>query len=283
VKNGRPTYEQAGMKVVLGYLRQHCGRTMEVGEFTVLSLKAIRQKMIEAGNARSYINQIRDLLDELRKRTGISLPETDLAKLHKLPGLQSLILPGSFSDVALRKISGLSGLRGLRLMNAGLTDDAFALLKPLSRLQDLAIFDSQITDEGLSHVTAFLLLRALYLSHSEVTGSQLERLQSLLELESLSLTHSPLTDAGAARIAGLPKLTSLRLTMCRDVGDEAMKTVRKLTKLRTLNLDGTKVGDDGLPQPQDLKQLDRSTLPALTARLTARGTFAEAERSNAIH
>ena len=56
VKNGRPTDEQAGIRVCLRYLRTFYGRQL-AESFGPLSLESIRNRMIEAKNSRRYINQ----------------------------------------------------------------------------------------------------------------------------------------------------------------------------------------------------------------------------------
>lgn len=56
VKNGRPTGEQAGIKVCLRYLKATYRDTL-CRDFGPLDLKAIREQMIQAGNSRGYINQ----------------------------------------------------------------------------------------------------------------------------------------------------------------------------------------------------------------------------------
>ena len=56
VKNGKPTAEQAGVRVSLRYVKRTYGRK-PVTEFGPLALEAIRNEMIAAGNSRRYINQ----------------------------------------------------------------------------------------------------------------------------------------------------------------------------------------------------------------------------------
>jgi hypothetical protein len=55
-KDGRATDELAGIKMVLRFLRDYDGSTDAV-KFGPLSLKALRQRMIEADHSRGYINQ----------------------------------------------------------------------------------------------------------------------------------------------------------------------------------------------------------------------------------
>lgn len=56
VKNGKPTDEQAGIKIALRYVKQKYGRK-PITDFGPLALEAIRNEMIKVGNSRRYINQ----------------------------------------------------------------------------------------------------------------------------------------------------------------------------------------------------------------------------------
>lgn len=56
VKNGRPTDEQACIKAAVKPLRELYGR-INVSDFGPLSLKAVRQRMVERGNSRKYVNK----------------------------------------------------------------------------------------------------------------------------------------------------------------------------------------------------------------------------------
>ena len=57
VKDGRPTDHLHTVRVALRLLRELYGRT-PASEFGPLALKAVRQKLINAGNARTYINDV---------------------------------------------------------------------------------------------------------------------------------------------------------------------------------------------------------------------------------
>ena len=55
VKNGRCTDELASIKVALRYLKESYGTT-PAAKFGPLALKSIRQRMIDAGDSRGYVN-----------------------------------------------------------------------------------------------------------------------------------------------------------------------------------------------------------------------------------
>ena len=55
-KNGRPTGEQAGIKAALRPLRGLYGATRAT-DFGPLALRAVRQRLVDSGNSRGYVNQ----------------------------------------------------------------------------------------------------------------------------------------------------------------------------------------------------------------------------------
>ena len=55
VKDGRPTDEQACIKAAIKPLKQLYGR-LHVTDFGPKALKAVRQRMIDSGNSRKYVN-----------------------------------------------------------------------------------------------------------------------------------------------------------------------------------------------------------------------------------
>lgn len=56
VKNGKPTDEQAGVRAAVKTLKSLYGKTLAI-DFGPLSLESVRDRMIERGNSRRYINQ----------------------------------------------------------------------------------------------------------------------------------------------------------------------------------------------------------------------------------
>lgn len=55
-KNGRPTNELPGLLTALRTLKAHYGHT-RAADFGPLALKALREKFVEAGHSRGYVNQ----------------------------------------------------------------------------------------------------------------------------------------------------------------------------------------------------------------------------------
>ncbi|MFO0948103.1 MAG: hypothetical protein U1D30_19645 [Planctomycetota bacterium] len=88
VKNGKPTGTAAFLRIALRPLHQMFGETV-AKEFGPLKLQAVRDKMIEAGNARSFIN---DAVSRMRQmfRWGVAqemLPVDTYTRLATVRGL----------------------------------------------------------------------------------------------------------------------------------------------------------------------------------------------------
>jgi len=85
VKNGRPTKEQANILLAMKPLKRLYGRTPAV-EFGPLALKAVRQSLIDADNARTYIN---DSIGRIKRmfRWGV---ENELVPPNVYHGLQAI-------------------------------------------------------------------------------------------------------------------------------------------------------------------------------------------------
>lgn len=150
--------------------------------------------------------------------------------------------------------SGLKGLgklaphdlQSLRLGGCGLTDSSLAHLRHLTWLEHLDLSCNHISGEGLAHLAGMLLLERLELGGqdglTEAGLAHLPRLPSLRELDlSLNLT---LQDAAIAHFAELPALEILDLHST-PISDMALADLKKLRKLRYLNISYTRISRAG--------------------------------------
>ncbi|XP_059647425.1 F-box/LRR-repeat protein 10 isoform X2 [Cornus florida] len=108
----------------------------------------------------------------------------------------------------------------------------------------------RVTDTGFKTILhSCSSLYMLRVSH----GTQLTDLVFLdISATSLSLTHvslrwcNLLTDHAVMRLASNMDLSVLDLRDCRNLGDEALRAISTLPKLKTLLLDGSNISDVGL-------------------------------------
>jgi eukaryotic-like serine/threonine-protein kinase len=195
-----------------------------------------------------------------RKVTG-----PDLRGLEAIKSLRSLGLgEGSAGNDSLRPLASLTGLTALTMQGSELTDEGLKSLAPLKGLAQLAIdgrarnlhgtgFDALvgntalrslnltgagIDDDGARQIARLTGLESLDLADTWIGGTGLAELSKLKHLKSLNLRFCRrLRSADLAPLVGLPALEDLTLTDCR-INNDAV-TLTKLTKLKTLKLDGT--------------------------------------------
>jgi RNA polymerase sigma factor (sigma-70 family) len=162
---------------------------------------------------------------------------------------------------------------GVAAVTAGdvVTDELLAKLRTLPKLRELHIETTKgITPAGLAHLAKMPRLEKLsaYEMNTEGPGLGDEIIRNVVGLESLrelSITECGTTDAGAKLLEKLPRLTSLTLRQEGRLTDEALKSIGKLSKLRSLSLDsyvGTerfgrmRFSADGVRHLEGLKDLE---------------------------
>jgi WD40 repeat protein len=113
-------------------------------------------------------------------------------------------------------------------------DKALKLAKGLASIQFFDLFEAceaeEVSDEGLAHI------------------------ESMTGLHYLALGPG-VSDAGLVHLAGLKELRELRLDNARDVTDQGLESLKKLTRLKSLSLQYTDVAGPGLIHLAGLKQL----------------------------
>jgi hypothetical protein len=114
-----------------------------------------------------------------------------------------------------------------------------------------ASFDAQIAAVREGRENTILV------EQTPLTDDDLARLDGLDNLTTLCIDHpdSRVTPAGIAHLARLSKLEHLRIRG-PGIGDEALESVRQLTRLKILNLPRGEFTDAGFARLQELPKLD---------------------------
>lgn len=143
-------------------------------------------------------------------------------------------------------LSRLSKLETLRINNVGPSEllSQVAMLKELNQL-DLYKAD-KLDVENLRRVTQLPKLVTLSLRSCEVDDQHMEVIGQMKQLEALNLASSVFTDVGVEHIAGLDNLVVLHINNCRNITDEALRSIAKLPSLQYLSLQDTNITDEGL-------------------------------------
>lgn len=162
--------------------------------------------------------------------------DAELAELAKVPRLERLtVFAGDrLSDDGLARLAKRDGLRRLHLELERFPLKGLATLRALPHLADLDLRSRGVNDEVAGEVAGWARLRGLNLG---------------------STPH--LSDAGLWPLLKLKELDSLGLNWATAITSRGMIPVGKMTHLRTLDLSGTKVGDDGLRNLAGLTGLRR--------------------------
>ncbi|MDP7009756.1 MAG: hypothetical protein QF685_00105 [Verrucomicrobiota bacterium] len=104
----------------------------------------------------------------------------------------------------------------LLLMNAPLTDLGADRISKLTDLTALNLVDTQISDEGLKHIGNLPNLRKLELGRNKnITDAGVQHLMGLKKLEKLNVSYTRVGDKGLMKLGELPSLNYLDLRRSR--------------------------------------------------------------------
>lgn len=193
----------------------------------------------------------------------------DLAEMHTLHAIVYL------GNAGLEHLGKLESLRFLHF-DGVLTDDGLARLGPLKALQTLDLSGTHVTDGSMSALVRHSQLRNLDLS--DIKGPGLRDLASLASLRALSPPFIALK-----YLAPLRQLRILDLRFHEGVTDSELEELAPLSRLRSLELQDTKVTKHGMAALARLKELRTLGLygtPVDDAALHAMAAIGSLERLN---
>ena len=181
---------------------------------------------------------------------GSKITGKGLAEISGATRLQILQLQGSpLTDLDLAPLEGMTDLRVLSIESPGVTDEGLKHLAGLSELRNLGLANTSVTAEGIKHLRGLTRLHVLNLSRTRVES--LETCRPLDSLQALMLTQAPVGDDGLATPSGSsPGFAGLTVLMLPDtrVGDPGLMHLRDLPKLKTINVIGSAVTDEGVAE-----------------------------------
>jgi internalin A len=127
-----------------------------------------------------------------------------LPRLKILNTRRGIAIPRGF----VTGLAGRTGLRGLWLPQAAVTDDEMAIIGSFTNLEFLQLDGSNVTDRGFAHVANLkkLTILDMSLTGTKLTDSSIETLAGFQSLKSLNLDRSRMSPAGIERLKrALPK------------------------------------------------------------------------------
>jgi hypothetical protein len=184
------------------------------------------------------------------------LTDDGLKELKGFKGLRSLSLfyCGQIGDEGMKHVKELAGLEELVLNSTGVGDSGLGELKGLKKLRSLSLAGCiRVTDKATETIGGFTDLEELSLP-STVTEKGVKNLKGLKKLTSLYIGGARLTDAAVKDIAdNMPELVSLELGAFdgTNITDSAVPDLARLTKLKSLGIQGSKITDTGLKSLKD--------------------------------
>ncbi len=158
------------------------------------------------------------------------------------------------SDSALYGLKDRVDIKSLMLENSNISDKAlqYARHLPLAKL-GLAS-NRKITDKVLAYINPSTL-EELHLSKTGFKSPGIAALAKFKNLRILTLASDKIDEKDLAGLASCSSLIDLDLANNGLIGDAACVVISHLPKLRTLNLDGTRVDGRGLTALNTLKEL----------------------------
>jgi hypothetical protein len=165
-------------------------------------------------------------------------------------------------DELLKKISGLPGLKKLRMKKTQATDEGLRHIGKMSELEELYIRDARfVTDEGVSHLSNLANLKHISINFSNLTNDSLVLLSGLPKIEEVDLQGNHFSDEGLARLNGKDRLRKLCIGIgAVQITDAGVAHLRGFDNLEMLELQQSRVTGQGLAQLIGLPSLKKLVL-----------------------
>jgi F-box and leucine-rich repeat protein 14 len=195
----------------------------------------------------------------------------------RIPGL--MLAREQVNDANAAALAGCVSLQGLTILHSTISDKGLAQVTGLGGLKSLRLANcEQVHGKGLAILRDMQGLVRLDLERSAVGNDGMAHIGGATELAELNLEGTDAASPGLAGLKGLAKLKRFSLAST-SVGDSGMASVAALTALEELNLDSTTVSDAGVAQLGsliNLKDLIVSATPVKGTTLSAfRGSSLE--------
>lgn len=159
----------------------------------------------------------------------------DLQQLESLPVTERLIVTGeTFTNESLRPLVGRT-IVTLSIECPDISNGGLHFISGVKGLKALRLWALGINDSGLEFVTKMDELESLDLEGTGVQGEGLTRLENLPRLTHLTLGPKT-TDNALGSLKGLAHLTDLDLRPCFQLTEESFQALSQVGSLRTLRL-----------------------------------------------
>ncbi len=151
-------------------------------------------------------------------------------------------------DRAIARLGHITSLIGIDLDKSDASDVGLTNLGSMPNLQNISACHSDVTGSCFPKLLGCKNLNGLRLCNTTVSTDGLAALKHFSNLRRLSLVRCRLSLAGLEHVSRCSNLTLLDLDHNHNLDDKAVPLLLRLTKLKTLCLEGTKVSAAGLEQ-----------------------------------
>ncbi len=150
--------------------------------------------------------------------------------------LQQLALRGSqLDDSGMAKLGSFPDLQMLDLAYTPISNHGLRHLHALSHLTDLDLSGTAITDDGLTHLSGMTAIEELLINESNVSAQAVAQLvQKIGGVEILSMSRTEIGDEEMAILAALPGLKRLELQNTKITEEGINNIRRKFPKLKLI-------------------------------------------------
>ena len=137
------------------------------------------------------------------------------------------LLDTGITDSDLNHLKSFPYIQRIHLAFAGITDAGLQNLSGLVELEELDISETNITSDGTKFLKNLANLKVLRLDGTQVGDAGLESIAALNNLETLFLSSTPTTDKGLVHLKGLTKLSFLTVQFCEEVTDSGIRELKQ--------------------------------------------------------
>lgn len=176
--------------------------------------------------------------------------------ISKLSNLTYLEMRLDMNGDVLNKLSGLTNLSELCLSSITLNIDDLYFMKDMHSLSILRVPWSHFSTYSADEIDILSSLTFLDIGATDVVDDSLVHFSKLTKLQTLICKDNSISDDGVAHLSTLTNLTTLDLSHAAGLSDVcSMMHLSNLKSLKTLNMNGTHVGNSDIEYLHHLKNL----------------------------
>ncbi|HEY9680944.1 MAG TPA: hypothetical protein V6C86_05115 [Oculatellaceae cyanobacterium] len=152
----------------------------------------------------------------------------------------------NLTDETLKYLAHFSSVRVLTLDETDVTTKGLQHLVNMKDLERLSLARTLVDEKSLPIISSYTKLRSLCLANNNFQHASLSKLSSLKNLGEFDIQSAGLTDLSLRGLSGFENLRKINLCHNLNLTDECLLDLRKLPKLKRLEVTDTKITATGL-------------------------------------